>query len=85
MIHCSSRGGGIAGLTFALSLAKCGANVEVDIYEGAAAFSEVGAGMAMWPRVLDMMNILGLGDDLAQRRGLGEEGMRSTLTRARII
>lgn len=65
-------GGGIAGLTFAIALAKSGAPVDVDIYESAAVFSEIGAGMAFWPRVWEAMCILNLEDDLRSRSSAGE-------------
>ncbi|EKM51446.1 uncharacterized protein PHACADRAFT_263582 [Phanerochaete carnosa HHB-10118-sp] len=58
-------GGGIVGLAFAISLAKCGAqNIEVDIYESASAFGQVGAGMGFWPRIWENMRLLGLEEDL---------------------
>lgn len=74
-----SSGGGIGGLAFAVSLARCEAAVDVDIYESAACFSEVGAGLAMWPRVLDIMRLLGLEDDLKQRVSAGEKGTYTNL------
>ncbi|EKM51447.1 uncharacterized protein PHACADRAFT_187949 [Phanerochaete carnosa HHB-10118-sp] len=58
-------GGGIVGLAFAISLAKSGAqNIEVDIYESASAFGQVGAGMGFWPRIWESMRLLGLEEDL---------------------
>ncbi|EKM48779.1 uncharacterized protein PHACADRAFT_202410 [Phanerochaete carnosa HHB-10118-sp] len=58
-------GGGIVGLTFAISLAKSGTqNIEVDIYESASAFGQVGAGMGFWPRIWESMRLLGLEEDL---------------------
>lgn len=62
-------------MAFAISLAKCEADVDVDIYEGTAQFSEIGAGLAMWARVWDIMRLLGLEDDLKQRLGTGERGV----------
>ena len=53
------------GLAFAISLAKSGAaNVDVDIYESASAFSQVGAGMGFWPRIWESMRALGLEEEL---------------------
>ncbi|OSX62801.1 hypothetical protein POSPLADRAFT_1141422 [Postia placenta MAD-698-R-SB12] len=57
-------GGGIGGLTFAVSLNKNSKNVVVDLYESAAAFTEVGAGIGVWPRVWEIYQELGLRDDL---------------------
>ncbi|EKM51434.1 uncharacterized protein PHACADRAFT_200263 [Phanerochaete carnosa HHB-10118-sp] len=58
-------GGGIVGLAFAISLAKSGAqNIEVDIYESAPSFGQVGAGMGFWPRIWESMRLLGLEEDL---------------------
>ena len=53
------------GLVFAISLAKGGgANVDVDIYESASAFGQVGAGMGFWPRIWESMRLLGLEEEL---------------------
>ncbi|KAI0729300.1 hypothetical protein BC629DRAFT_1601528 [Irpex lacteus] len=60
-------GGGIGGLAFAVALAKTGADVDVDIYESAAKFSEIGAGIGMWPRVWNTLVGLGLEEDLKRR------------------
>ncbi len=73
-LYILDSGGGIGGLAFAVSLSRCEANVDVDIYESAARFSEIGAGLAMWPRVWDIMRIIGLEEDL-KRRIPGEKGM----------
>ncbi len=62
-----NSGGGIGGLAFAVALAKTGADVDVDIYESAAKFSEIGAGIGMWPRVWNTLVGLGLEDDLKRR------------------
>ena len=59
-------GGGIGGLTLAVALRKlCGERVRVDLYEAAHAFSEIGAGIGVWPRVWATMEALGLADDLS--------------------
>ncbi|GJE95301.1 FAD/NAD(P)-binding domain-containing protein [Phanerochaete sordida] len=66
-------GGGIVGLAFAISLSKAGAHaVEVDIYESASAFGQVGAGMGFWPRIWESMRTLGLEEEL---RPLASSGM----------
>ncbi|KAJ3556027.1 hypothetical protein NM688_g2252 [Phlebia brevispora] len=60
-------GGGIAGLTFAICLAKNNANVDVDIYESGPEFSTNGAGLGMWPRIWAIMKELGLEEELRRR------------------
>jgi len=52
-------GGGIGGLSAALALHRAG--VDVAVFERAAAFTEVGAGMSLWPnatRVLSSWGVL---------------------------
>lgn len=65
-IHAYHRGGGIAGLTFALALCKGCHDVVIDVYEAGPKFSEVGAGLNMWPRVLEIFRDFGIEDDLKQ-------------------
>lgn len=57
-------GGGIAGLVLAVALSKS-PDIEVHIYEAAHQFSEIGAGIGMFPRVWKIMRALGLDRDLA--------------------
>ncbi|GJE93249.1 FAD-dependent monooxygenase [Phanerochaete sordida] len=70
--HIAIVGGGIVGLTFAIALHKSGAPVDVDIYEAAPAFGEVGAGMAFLPRMWDAMRVLGLEEQLRPKTGAGK-------------
>ncbi|GLB39496.1 putative FAD binding domain containing protein [Lyophyllum shimeji] len=58
-------GGGIAGLALAVALSKY-PDIDVDIYEAATEFSEVGAGIGVWPRVWKILEHLGLSEDLAR-------------------
>jgi 2-polyprenyl-6-methoxyphenol hydroxylase-like FAD-dependent oxidoreductase len=51
-------GGGICGLTTALSLARLG--IDVSVYERQGAISEVGAGLTLWPNALSALKQLGL-------------------------
>jgi salicylate hydroxylase len=51
-------GGGIGGLTAALALHRAG--LEVDVFEQADAFTEVGAGVALGPNALRLLRRLGL-------------------------
>lgn len=51
-------GGGIGGLTAALTLARVG--FEVEVFEQAATFSEVGAGIQLSPNAVRVLYHLGL-------------------------
>ena len=55
-------GGGIAGLAAALACARAG--VEVRVFERAAQFSEVGAGLQLGPNATRRLVSLGLGEPL---------------------
>ena len=50
-------GGGIAGLASALALTRRGWQVEV--FERAPEFTEVGAGLSLWPNALRALDALG--------------------------
>ncbi|MBA3056390.1 MAG: FAD-dependent monooxygenase [Gammaproteobacteria bacterium] len=56
-------GGGIGGLAAALACARVG--LEVDLFERAAEFSEVGAGIQLGPNVTAVLHAWGLQDALA--------------------
>ena len=61
-------GGGIGGLSAALAIRNRGWDVEV--LEQSAEFTEVGAGLSLWPNALRALEALGVGEqvrDLAQR------------------
>ncbi|KAI0363144.1 FAD/NAD(P)-binding domain-containing protein [Pilatotrama ljubarskyi] len=63
-------GGGVCGLICAIALQKAG--VPVQLFEAAAAFGEIGAGLGIGPnavRVLRAMNVL---DDVLQRCSPGD-------------
>ena len=64
----------MSGLTFAIALAQSAPDIDVEIYEAAAVFTEVGAGMGMWPRIWEVMESLGLGDNLRSRTGSRLQG-----------
>ncbi len=51
-------GGGIGGMAAALALRQAG--IDVTIYERAPAFSEVGAGMSLWPNASRVLQSLGV-------------------------
>ena len=57
-------GGGIGGLATALACARNGA--QVDLFERAGAFSEVGAGIQLGPNVMRVLHGWGLSDAIAQ-------------------
>jgi salicylate hydroxylase len=65
-------GGGIAGLTLAISLRN--RNIPVTIYEQAPRFGEIGAGVSFTPNAIEAMDICGPGvykayDKVATRNG----------------
>jgi 2-polyprenyl-6-methoxyphenol hydroxylase-like FAD-dependent oxidoreductase len=57
-------GGGIGGMTAAVSLLQAG--FDVHVYERAAAVSEVGAGIQVSPNASRVLHRLGLADELAR-------------------
>lgn len=69
-------GGGVAGLSLAGTIAKFeNGGREVALYEAAADFSDVGAGLSIWGRSLDIVSLLGLEDDIAAINGAaGNDG-----------
>ena len=46
---CSDSGGGVGGLTLAVALSKY-PDIEVEVFEAARQFTEIGAGVGIWPR-----------------------------------
>src|SRR5437764_1351375 len=68
-------GGGIGGLTAALSLRQAG--FEADIYEQAPALTHIGGGINMGPNAARVLIRLGLGE------GLSREGVRPASTHQR--
>jgi 5-methylphenazine-1-carboxylate 1-monooxygenase len=63
-------GGGIAGLSLALSLHDAG--IDVDVYEAAAEVEELGVGINVLPHAVRELTELGLADEL-RARGLATE------------
>lgn len=61
-------GGGVAGVTLAIALCRLNPkkDIKIDIYEGAHAFTEIGAGVALWKRPWNVMKKLGLEEDLSR-------------------
>jgi salicylate hydroxylase len=68
-------GGGIGGLTAALSLRRAG--FEVDVYEQAAELTQIGGGINMGPNAVRILRRLGLA------AGLDREGIRPLFTHQR--
>jgi salicylate hydroxylase len=65
-IRCSSintSGRGVGGLTLAFALSKS-PKIQVDVYEAASKFTEIGAGIAMWWRTRQVLKLLGLEEDI---------------------
>jgi salicylate hydroxylase len=60
-------GGGIGGLTAALSLQHFG--VPVRVFEQAQAFREIGAGVTITPNAMNVLNFLGVGSALTEQAG----------------
>ncbi|KZT64400.1 salicylate hydroxylase [Daedalea quercina L-15889] len=58
-------GGGVGGLACAVALSRY-PDIQVDIYEAASQFAEVGAGVGVWPRAWKVVQALGLDRELAQ-------------------
>ncbi len=73
-------GGGIAGLASALALTRRGWQVEV--LERAPEFTEVGAGLSLWPNALRALDALGVGEGVRARAALeGQAGIRDAAGR----
>ncbi|KAF8558552.1 salicylate hydroxylase [Imleria badia] len=53
-------GGGVGGLTLAVALSKY-PDIEVEVFEAARQFTEVGAGVGIWPRAFKVLRKLGTG------------------------
>jgi len=58
-------GGGIGGLSAAVALNQAG--FEVEVYERAPAFIEIGAGMSLWPNATRVLRSLGILDQVLSR------------------
>jgi 2-polyprenyl-6-methoxyphenol hydroxylase-like FAD-dependent oxidoreductase len=68
-------GGGIGGLASAIALRARGWDVEV--LEQAPAFTEVGAGLSLWPNALNALDALGVGATVRESSVLdGSTGIR---------
>ncbi|KAJ3980212.1 hypothetical protein F5890DRAFT_758582 [Lentinula detonsa] len=59
-------GGGIGGLTCAAALKDCD-SIELDLFEAAAKFIAIGAGIVTWPRTWSVFEALGLNEEMLER------------------
>ena len=61
-------GGGIAGVTLAIALCRLNPkkDIKIDIYEGAHAFTEIGAGVGVCKRPWEVFKKLGLEEELSK-------------------
>ncbi|KAH9858330.1 FAD/NAD-P-binding domain-containing protein [Lenzites betulinus] len=63
-------GGGVCGLTCAVALQKAG--VAVQIFEAAAAFGEIGAGIGIGPNAVRVLRAIGVVDEVLAKRHPGD-------------
>ena len=56
-------GGGIGGLCLAIALSRY-PDIDVQVYEAASTFKEIGAGIMIWGRSWHILSLLGLRDSL---------------------
>ncbi|KAL1676193.1 hypothetical protein EV122DRAFT_280306 [Schizophyllum commune] len=58
-------GGGIGGLAFVLAMQRfCDmSKLNINVYEAATKISQIGAGITVWPRTIEMLADLGMGED----------------------
>ncbi|KAM5533711.1 hypothetical protein V8D89_012584 [Ganoderma adspersum] len=54
-------GGGIGGLTLAVALSRF-PDIQVDVYEAAGQFREIGAGVMIWARTWEILSLLGMAE-----------------------
>ncbi|KAH7915889.1 hypothetical protein BJ138DRAFT_1122229 [Hygrophoropsis aurantiaca] len=58
-------GGGIGGLMLALTIGRY-SDVPIDLYEAQSEITTVGAGISIWRRTMEIMQELGLDEDIAK-------------------
>ena len=61
-------GGGIGGLSAAIALEHGGHDVQV--YERAEAYADVGSGLSLWPNALVALDAIGIGAEVRDRRAV---------------
>ena len=64
--HVQRRGAGIGGLMLACCIAQMDKRkkIELDIYEATAELAEIGAGINLWPRAFEILEKIGLEEDI---------------------
>ncbi|TFY62894.1 hypothetical protein EVJ58_g3580 [Rhodofomes roseus] len=71
-------GGGIGGLCLAVALSKH-SDIQVDLYEAAARFKEIGAGVMIWSRTWEILTLLGLDGKFAEIAHAPPDGSNGAL------
>src|SRR5215510_4694306 len=71
MVQIAIIGGGIGGLTAALTLRQSG--FEPQVFEQAPALLDVGAAIAIWPNAMRVLEHLQLADKILARAGVMKE------------
>lgn len=66
-----NSGGGIGGLCLAVALTKY-PDIDVQVYEAAERFKEIGAGVVIWGRTWRVLSLLGLEPALREAAMEGE-------------
>ncbi|KAJ3551438.1 hypothetical protein NM688_g4703 [Phlebia brevispora] len=66
-------GGGISGLLLTIALSKYD-DIEVQVYEAAESFNEIGAGLTIWGRAWSILSRLGLAHDMRQVEDIPSDG-----------
>ncbi|TDL26535.1 salicylate hydroxylase [Rickenella mellea] len=77
--HVAIIGGGIGGLTAAIALSKR-TDIQVDVYETAHKYTEIGAGVRLRRRSWHVMRALGLEEPLSQLVDVTSEDERAAFT-----
>lgn len=75
-------GGGIGGLCLAVALSRY-PDIQVDVYEAAERFKEIGAGVMIWSRTWEILTLLGMASDFSQIAHATPDGSLGMLRDAR--
>ena len=77
----ASSGGGIGGLTLAVALSRY-PDIQVDVYEAAGQFKEIGAGVMIWARTWEILSFLGMAEDFSRIAHAPPDGSPGAYCRA---
>lgn len=73
-------GGGIGGLTLAIALSKNmkdhNQHIHIDLYEAAQEFTEIGAGLGIFPRPMRILEELGVIEELKKLAHIPDENVQ---------